>query len=252
MDLYISTFGPVLSILSQNWPVYSSEVDKETGQPVTLQPELALDIAREEVVKLRKEGLLGQAIEFDPVTDWYIIAWDVFKAREFPFDEARKLAFALNLDVDQDLRSAKRVTGKKGNYVKLNTPKERHRRDLVDPERVNFDCYLDAIHTAMLIYAEDGGKACERFLNTTGLYTDGTFKAAFQALLNAIPRKKKDGKFIVPEAETLENIRLAFFGELTVPAEEEEKNLTQQKIAHPDESPLIYQVAEYVCRNCTE
>jgi putative DNA methylase len=230
VDLYISTFGPVLSILSQNWPVFTSEMDKETGQPLPLQPELALDIAREEVVKLRKQGLLGKAIEFDPVTDWYVIAWDVFKAREFPFDEARKLALALNLDVDQDLRLAKKVTAKKGNYVQLNTPRERYQRNLVDPERVNFDCYLDAAHTAMLIYAEDGGKPCERFLNATGLYTDSTFKTVLQALLNAIPRKKKEGKFLIPEAGVLENIRLALFNDLNVPAEKEEEHMIQQEI----------------------
>lgn len=231
VDLYISTFGPVLSVLSRHWPVYTSEVDAETGQPLTLNPELALEIAREEVINLRKQGLLqGRSIEFDPVTDWYIMAWDAFKAREFPFDEARKLAIALNLDVDQDLKTTKKVIKKSGNFVSLNTPKERSRRNLVDPERVDFDCYLDALHTAMLIYSEDGGRNCERFLNDTGLRSDSTFKAALQALLSAIPRKKKDGQFVLLEAELLENIRLAFFDDLVVPSEDEEKVFKQLRI----------------------
>jgi len=231
VDLYISTFGPVLSVLSRHWPVYTSEVDAETGRPLTLNPELALEIAREEVINLRKQGLLqGRSIEFDPVTDWYIMAWDAFKAREFPFDEARKLAIALNLDVDQDLKTTKKVIKKSGNFVSLNTPKERSRRNLVDPERVDFDCYLDALHTAMLIYSEDGGRNCERFLNDTGLRSDSTFKAALQALLSAIPRKKKDGQFVLLEAELLENIRLAFFDDLVVPSEDEEKVFKQLRI----------------------
>ncbi len=231
VDLYISTFGPVLSIISRNWPVYTSEVDAETGQPLILKPELALDIAREEVINLRKQGLLlGRSIEFDPVTDWYIMAWDAFKAREFPFDEARKLAIALNLDVDQNLKTAKKVIKKSGSFVSMNTPKERSRRDLVDPERVNFDCYLDALHTAMFIYSEDGGKNCERFLNDTGLRYDSTFKAVLQALLHAIPRKKKEGHFIIPEAELLDNIRLAFFDDLVVPLEDDEKAFKQGRM----------------------
>ena len=45
--LYLSTFGPTLSIISEHWPVLTSEVDPKTGQPRTLRPETALDLARE-------------------------------------------------------------------------------------------------------------------------------------------------------------------------------------------------------------
>jgi hypothetical protein len=122
------------------------------------------------------------------------------------------------------------VIKKSGSFVSMNTPKERSRRDLVDPERVNFDCYLDALHTAMFIYSEDGGKNCERFLNDTGLRYDSTFKAVLQALLHAIPRKKKEGHFIIPEAELLDNIRLAFFDDLVVPLEDDEKAFKQGRM----------------------
>ena len=46
VDLYISTFGPTLSIISEHWPVLTSEVDPKTGQPKPLRPETALDLAR--------------------------------------------------------------------------------------------------------------------------------------------------------------------------------------------------------------
>jgi putative DNA methylase len=67
VDLYISTFGPVLSIISENWPVLTSETDPKTGDPLPLKPGEALDLARQEVVNLRKRGLLlGRTVEFDP------------------------------------------------------------------------------------------------------------------------------------------------------------------------------------------
>lgn len=44
-----------------------------------------------------------------------------------------------------------------------------------------------------------------------------------QALLNAIPRTKEKGKFVRPEADTLEAMRLAFFDDLVPPLEEEPK-----------------------------
>ncbi|MBM3131047.1 MAG: DUF1156 domain-containing protein [Chloroflexi bacterium] len=222
VDLYISTFGPTLSIISENWPVLTSEVDPKTGEPKPLRPETALDLAREEVVRLRKQGLLaGRDIKFDAVTDWYLMAWDAFHAEQFPYDEARKLAIALNIDVEKTLMQTKRLVEKKGEYVILKTPTARRRKAVVDDEAQSFEHWIDAAHTAMMVYAEDGAGACDVFLRKSGLKNDATFKALLQALLNAIPRARIKGKFVRDEADTLESLRLAFFDDLTAPAEEE-------------------------------
>jgi hypothetical protein len=221
VDLYIATFGPVLSILSENWPVLTSEVDERTGEPLPLRPEVALDLAREEVVQLRKKGLLlGRVVQFDPFTDWYLMAWDAFKAIEFPADEARKLALALGLDLEREIIAAKKLVGKKSSTVVLQVPLARRKRDMVDPDKTSFDCWIDAAHTAMMLYQEDGAQSCKAFLNKAGLLDDGTFKACLQALVNAIPRTKQKGKFLRPEAAALENLCLAFYPEITLPAEE--------------------------------
>ncbi len=229
VDLYISTFGPVLSVISERWPVLTREVDPVTGQPLPLRPELALDLAREEVIALRKRGLLlGREVQFDPVTDWYLMAWDAFKAAEFPADEARKLALALGLDVEEDLVRRKRVISKKGSTVVLQPPALRRQRGQADLEAMTFETLLDAAHAAMLVYQEDGPQACHAFLQRTGLLTDRRFKDCLQALLNAIPRTRLQGRFVRPEAEALESLRLAFFDDLTVPADEAPAPIEQQ------------------------
>jgi len=235
VDLYIAVFGPTLSIISEQWPVLTSETDPKTGQPRTLRPETALELAREEVVRLRKEGLLrvssdgfrvsssqpATVVEFDPVTDWYLMAWDAFGAEQFPYDEARKLAIALGMDLDKTIMAGKRLAAKKGEFIVLQTPVQRRRKGVVDDEVPLFECWIDAAHTAMMVYAEDGAGACDVFLRKTGLKTDSTFKALLQALLNAVPRARVKGKFARPEAEAVENLRLAFFDELVAPVEEE-------------------------------
>jgi adenine-specific DNA methylase len=222
VDLYISTFGPALSIISEHWPVLTSEVDPKTDQPKPLRPETALDLAREEVVRLRKQGLLaGRDVRFDPVTDWVLMAWDAFHAEEFPYDEGRKLAIALGVDMDSLIMKSKRLAIKKSNSVVMQVPIKRSKKDMVDPDATSFEHWIDAAHTAMLVYEEDGAGACDVFLRKANLKTDNTFKALLQSMINAIPRARIKGKFARPEAETLENIRLAFFPELTVPVEEE-------------------------------
>ncbi|MCZ7568052.1 MAG: hypothetical protein M5U01_05535 [Ardenticatenaceae bacterium] len=196
-------------------------MDERTGRPKALRPETALDLAREEVVRLRKRGLLlGREVQFDPLTDWYLMAWDAFQAEQFPADEARKLAIALGLNIEEHL-VARRVIAKKGSDVVLQQPKQRRGRGKADPDATTFATMLDAVHTAMLVYTEDGSAAAGNFLKRTGLRNDAPFKAALQATINAIPRTRLKGTFVRPEAEVLDKLRDAFFEELQVPPEEE-------------------------------
>lgn len=217
VDLYIATFGPTLSILSRHWPVMSSEVDEDTGDPIPLRPEIALDIAREEVVTLRKKGLLlGRELDFDQYTDWYLMAWDSFSAEEFPADEGRKLALAMGLDLDKDILRTKMLAKKKSSSIVLLKPEDRRKKGLVDPSKLFFDCMIDAAHTAMLLYSEDGAGTCKSFIEKADLIDNTTFKGLIQALLGAIPRTRLKGEFVRPEAEVLDNMRLSFFPEMEV------------------------------------
>ena len=68
VDLLLSTYGPTLSVISQNWPVYSSTPDAD-GRDQLLRPEDALALAREEIVDLRRSRLVGKAAKVDALTD---------------------------------------------------------------------------------------------------------------------------------------------------------------------------------------
>jgi len=164
------------------------------------------------------------------------MAWDAFQAEQFPADEARKLAIALGIDLESVLVREKKIITKKQNFVALQPPKSRRKRNMVDPDCLVFESWVDAVHTMMLVYQEDGSIACEQFLRQTGLRNDATFKSCLQALINAIPRTKvgagvsasPQGKFVRPEAELLENLRLAFFDDLESPVEEEPPKVEAQ------------------------
>ena len=224
VDLLLSTYGPALSVLSAHWPVYSTEAD-EDGTSRVLRPEEALDVARAEVTRRRRAGLAGREIDFDPLTDFYVLAWNTFGAREFPFDEARRLALAVGgLEVD-DLKRRKLVTAGSGK-VKLLQPHERRRtasgRRLggVDLDRAVFDVLIDATHTALYIVSEDGPAAARRWLAERGLADDHRFAGCLQALVRAIPRSRTKGAWNVPEAELADRLVAAYYPGIELPPEE--------------------------------
>ena len=157
---------------------------------------------------------MGRPVEFDPVTDWYLLAWDAFPAVEFPYDEARKLAFAVGIDVDGDLRRI-RMLAKKGASVVFQDPKERRVR-YADPEEETFAHMIDAAHALMNAWREDGIAGAEAFLKRTRLKADARFQSLLQALLNVIPRTKKGSMFIRPEAAALDAVTV-LFPDLKVP-----------------------------------
>lgn len=226
VDLYISTFGPTLSVISRQWPVFTSEMDSKTGEPLPLKPEEALELAREEVASLRRRGLLlGRQIEFDPVTDWYVLAWDAFGA-EAPFDEARKLGLALGVDVQADLLPLRVVT-KKGSTITLQSPQLRRRPGLADPEQDTYTRLVDAVQALMLVVLDDGVRGAEQWLKRTRLRNDARFLGLLQALLNAIPRTKRRGEFIREEARALEELRV-LFPDLQAPPEPEPEPSIEQ------------------------
>jgi len=221
VDLLLSTYGPTLSVISQNWPVYSSNPDDD-GRDRLLRPEEALTLARVEIVDLRRTRLIGKAAKIDTLTDFVLLAWDTFGAREFPFDIARLLALAVGgLDIDH-LEHAK-VVSKGAGKVKLLTPKERLRRGNdselpgVIPDAASFEYMIDAVDTALYVAEVDGQQAAKRFLDRHGYTSNAVFISALQGLVNAIPRTKVKGAWVVPEAGLIDTLCTLYFDDITLP-----------------------------------
>jgi len=223
VDLLLSTYGPALSVVSTQWPVYSSEAD-ESGRSRLLRPEEALDAAREEVVRLQRAALIGRPIDLDPLTDFVLLSWYTFKAIEFPFDEARRLALAVGgLDVDELV--ADKVLKKKSGTVVLTEPKDRLRRRGDDKPgiRPNSDVFtgpvIDAVHTVLYVADVDGLAEAKALIDRAGLASDSRFMACVQGLVNAIPRTKNKGQWVRPEAGLLDALVTAYFPEIEIPEE---------------------------------
>ena len=128
VDLLLSTYGPALSALSAHWPVYSDRGRRR--RPLT-----AAAPRRGIWPWLDYRGhpspasqLVGSGTEFDPLTDFILMAWSMFAAREFPYDEARKLALATGGLEVAEVERAKLITAKSGS-VTISQPHQRLRRE---------------------------------------------------------------------------------------------------------------------------
>lgn len=219
VDLTIATYGPVLSVLSDRWPVYSGDLDAD-GKPGMLRPDAALDLARERVAVLKKRGLVGgKDVDFDRVTDWWLLAWNDFRAVEFPFDEARKLSIATHLEVD-DLAKVHKIIKQGSGTVTLLTPAQRRTTGHLDPDAASWPTWLDRLHSLMLVYDEEGLGAARSWLARTGLADDPRFADTIRAALNAVPRVKDKGSFARPEARILDSLRNALFDQIPAPGDE--------------------------------
>lgn len=206
IDLYLASFGPALQVFSENWPLTRGRpVTRVEGRakrnkvarpgdddPYAVRPEDALDAARREVKRWRMDQLatVKRQHHLDPLTEWYVLAWDAFKAPRFPVDEALKLARVVGVDFD---REVKNVVGEvKGSDVTLWDSLTRKRKNRLGA--VGGPVMLDTLHHAAALGREQNTGAAQAALEAADLLSDATLMTALEALLNVLPPPGLAGK----------------------------------------------------------
>ena len=235
VDLYLSCFGPALQLLSEHWPLARSTPrarPKPKGRtkqvelfddfdPYAVNPEDALEAARSEVKRWRMESLLGSTrkTNLDPLTEWFVLAWDAFEAPQFPYDEALRLARVVGLDLDTDV--VKKIAEKKGSDLILwDSNKRSLKNSLGSPDGSN--SMLDALHHAANRARSNGLEAARQLIENNKLVDDPDFQNALAAILEVLPvsstftgfeAEKGDVAEAAQDFDVLENIRRLLFSE---------------------------------------
>jgi putative DNA methylase len=234
IDLYLARFGPALQVFTEAWPLTCGAARSqpkvkqrdlfEEFDPYAVRPEDALEAARREVKQWRMEQLatIKRQHHLDALTEWYVLAWDAFRAPRFPVDEALKLARVVGLDFDQEVK--KRVCEVKGDDVILWDSSTRHRNGSL--RHISDECMLDTLHWAAKVGREQNVGVASNMIEEAHLLGDPTLLTALEALLNVLPpgaasagRKKPDANLTgaASDFEALERLRKLAFAE-TVPA----------------------------------
>jgi len=234
VDLYLSCFGPALQTLSENWPLTrgtpkpepkkkkgSKKTNAEPFDPYAVTPEDALEAARNEVKRWRMEQILRtkRKSNLDPITEWFVLAWDAFKAPRFPYDEALRLARVVGVDLDRDI--VKSIAEKKSSDLILwNSAQRAAKSTLGSPDGSR--SMLDALHHAANRARTHSLESAKELLVNNKVTQNPEFEAALLALLEVLPvsstytkLEEEDGP--VAEAaqdfDVLENLRLLAFSE---------------------------------------
>ena len=193
IDLYLSAFGPALNVFSRSYPILDS-----SGAEV--RPEVAFAEARKAIANYRFRKLVQtDTAGFDPLTQWYLLAWDAFKAREFPFDEARQLALAIGGFNVNDLAKVYKLIDSASGTCKLLTPKQRHKKRAfcaISEEFAAKPFYLvNALHAIIAIYQEEQNPQLVRnFMQKTGLNNNDMLMKTLEIAFKVMPTKTEEHK----------------------------------------------------------
>lgn len=236
VDLYLSSFGPALEEYSRHWPIRRGQPRQQpvNGKgkasaddfgPYAASPEDALDAARREVKNWRIEQLtdVQRQVELDPLTEWFVLAWDAFKAPRFPYDEALRLARVVGLDMDREVIGT--IAEKKSSDVILWDSENRAAKGSLgatDGSRA----MLDALHHAAYIARTQTVGGSREMLIKACVEQNPVFFKALSAVLEVLPPSEAYLGFapadaVLPAAgdfEALEKLRrLAFTERVTRP-----------------------------------
>ena len=242
VDLYLASFGPALEEFSKHWPLKrgtprpvpeerkrrrQSELFEEEYDPYLVTPEDALDAARREVKRWRLEQLthLKASGELDPITSFFVLAWDAFRAPAFDYDEALRLARAVGVDLDKDIVG--RLAEKKASNIHLWDSARRAAKGALGPTDGSRGM-IDAIHHTANMARSRTLAAAKELLEKVGLNQDQSFFAALEAVLEVLPVSKAftgidlEGDVAAQgnDFEALENLRrLAFTEQVDEPGQ---------------------------------
>ena len=240
VDLYLACFGPALEEFAKHWPLKrgqprptlpgkAKKLLDEPADPYAVTPEDALDAARREVKRWRLEQLTRRKAhsDLDPLTAWFVLAWDAFEAPQFPYDEALRLARVAGLDMDTEIIGV--LAEKKASDVILWDSQTRAAKGRIGPVDGR-KAMLDALHHAAHLARSRALQTAREFIETSALGSEPAFLAALAAVLEVLP---PSGEFtgvdpldaVKPAADdfgALENLRRLLFNE-QVPAPEQLK-----------------------------
>jgi putative DNA methylase len=187
-DFFMSAIGPAVEAFGKYL-----RVEKLSGEPVTVAE--LLEYVRKVVSEFALERVLGlaQLGSVDAPTRFYLLYRWTYNHARVPFDEARKLAQGLGLELTA-LWGEGGLIEKQKNYISVPTPLDRARSEKFTDE-TKFATIIDALHYALWLWERNAQKRLQEHLAATYGGSE-TFWQVAQAIAEILPEGDKEKQLL--------------------------------------------------------
>lgn len=183
-DYFISAIGSSIEIFGK----YEKVMDYEGN---IIRADKLLEFVREVVTDYAVRQILhnGIAGELSPLTRFYILWRWTYQEAKVEFDDARKLAQSVGIDLSKEWNKGFIVKEKE--FVRVLGPHERNYKDLEDSGELT-----DVLHQVLLLWKEGRGDDIKRVLLEKGFDNREAFYKVAQAISETLSPDSKEKKLL--------------------------------------------------------
>jgi len=182
-DFFIAAIGAGIEIFGK----YEKVIDDEGNE---IKADKLLEEVRQITANFAVKQILhdGFSGEISPLTRFYVLwRWNFGEAKVH-FDEARKLAQSLGIDLEKEWN--KGFIKKEKEFIKVLGPKERNIKDLE-----NSDEMIDVLHYVLLLWEKgEKEKLLKKLADTYG--NSEVFYRVVQAIAQSLPNESKEKRLL--------------------------------------------------------
>ena len=182
-DFFISAIGSAIEVFGK----YEKIMDYEGN---IIRADKLLEYIRQIVTDYAVKQILhnGIAGELSPLSRFYLLYRWSYQNAKIHFDEARKLAQSVGVDLEKEWNKGFIVKQKE--YIYLLGPHERTLEDLEDAEEL-----VDVLHKVLLLWEKGKREEMIEVLKEAGMLKDSFFRFA-QAVSECLPSESKEKKLL--------------------------------------------------------
>jgi len=189
-DFFMSAIGPAVEAFGRY-----ARVERLSGEPVTVAE--LLQHVREVVARFALERILRDAAQaggVDAPTRFYLLYRWTWNHARVPFDEARKLAQAVGVELTS-LWGPGGLVVKDKECVRVPSPLERNKGGKF-LERRRFESMADALQAACILWEQGAQRALQELLQTTYGGNEAFWQVA-QAVAEVLPEDDKERQLLM-------------------------------------------------------
>jgi adenine-specific DNA methylase len=183
-DYFIAAIGSAVEIFGK----YKEIRDFEGN---IIRADKLLDFVRSVVTDYVVRQILqnGIAGELSPLTKFYLLWRWTYKEAKVHFDDARKLAQSVGLDLPSEWNRG--FIKKEKEYIRVIGPQDRVMKKIERPDEL-----VEVLHSALILWKEGKKEEMKKVLAETGWGTRDVFYRVAQATSETLPSESKEKKLL--------------------------------------------------------